>query len=123
MTATVGGADFEAGNAIYYDITNLVYGGQQVGGLANLFDVNTISIQIVQIGGEPELKSYSAICFYQESRGAIGSSSVETWNAANGTCEITEVTDEEVKGTFSFTGTNEDDGSTKSVSGSFYVSI
>ncbi len=121
MSATVGGSDFKAGNAYYYNSSNTISGGQQVGGLTNLTDVNTISVQLGQIGGSPEVKSYTAICYYQESRGMPPTSTVKSWNATNGTCEITEVTDEYVRGTFSFTGTNEDDNSTKSVSGKFYT--
>ncbi|MFN3194508.1 MAG: hypothetical protein ACE364_00985 [Chlorobiota bacterium] len=122
MTATVGGDDFKAGNALYFNSTNLVSGGEQVGGLTNLYDVNTISVQLAQVGGEPEVKSYTAICFYQETRGsAPGATTTESWNANNGTCEITEIDGDMVKGTFSFTGTNSDDGTTKKVSGSFYV--
>ena len=122
MTATVGGADFKAGNAYYYNTVNQISGGQQVGGLTNIADVNTISIQLLQAGGEPMVKSYSDICYYQETRGMAPNNTVKQWNTTNGTCEITEVTDEYVKGTFSFTGTNEDDNnSTKSVSGKFYT--
>ena len=121
MSATVGGSDFKAGNAYYYNTVNQISGGQQVGGLTNLMDVNTISIQLVQVGGEPMVKSYSAICYYQESRGMTPNTTVKQWNTTSGTCEITEVTDKYVKGEFSFTGTNEDDNSTKTVSGKFYT--
>ena len=120
MTATVDGDDFKAGNALYYNSTNLVSGIEKVGSITSA-DGNTISIQLAQLGGEPEVKSYNAICYYQETRGDFGTSVTESWNATNGTCEITEIDGDMVKGTFSFTGTNDDDGTTKEVSGSFYV--
>lgn len=120
MTATVDGDDFKASNAMHVNATNLISGIQKIGGITSA-DNNSISIQLSQIGGEPEVKTYSAICKYQESRGAIGTTDIETWNDNTGSCELTEVTATEIRGTFSFTGTNDNDGTTKTVSGSFYV--
>ncbi len=121
MSATVGGKDWKGGNAYYFNITNQISGAEQVGGITNLTDVNTITITLGQVGGDPEVKTYSAICFYQESRGIYPNATAKSWNDLNGSCVVTEVTDKYVRGTFSFTGTNEDDNSTKSVSGKFYT--
>ena len=46
---------------------------------------------------------------------------VITWKSYLGSCDVTEVTDEKVRGTFSFTGTNDEDNSTKIVIGKFYA--
>lgn len=121
MSATVGGNNWKAANAYYFNTTNLVSGLQLAGGPTNPTDINSVSVQLVQVGGSPALKTYTAICFYQESRGMVPNSTVKTWNSASGSCELTEVTDTYVKGTFTFTGTNEDDNSTKSVTGKFYT--
>lgn len=121
MSATVGGNNWKGGNALYYNNVNQISGAEMVGGLTNLGDINTITIAINQLAGEPELKTYSAFCFYNESRLIGTSSSVKQWNDKNGTCVVTEVTAKFVRGTFTFNGVNEDDNSTKSVSGKFYT--
>lgn len=122
MTATVGGDSWSAQNAIFFNQTSLVSGIQIDISNPISGQKKTISIQLTPIATTPEVKSYSAICFYQETEGAIGSTTTETWADATGSCEVTEVTDTEIKATFSFTGTSDDDGSTKKVTGSFYVS-
>ena len=62
-----------------------------------------------------------SFCYFQITKGFGPSGSTESWNDVEGSCEITEVTDENVKGTFTFTGKNEEDGTTKKVTGSFYT--
>jgi hypothetical protein len=121
MSATVGGSEWKAGNAYYYNATDHVSGIYTPEPLTNPTKNTSISVKLAQIGGEPTVGTHTAICYYQESEGFPPNSTVSTWNATNGSCEVTEVTDEYVKGTFSFTGTNEDDNSTKSVSGKFYT--
>lgn len=121
MKATVGGSGFEAQNAIFYNISGQVSGAQI--DISNPINGTTKTVSVLlQKTTEVEAKTYTAICFYQETTGMGATGSTESWNDASGSCEVTEVTETEIRGTFSFTGTNDDDGSTKKVSGSFNVS-
>lgn len=120
MTATVGGDDFAAQNALYYNFSGQVSGAEV--DITNPINGTTRTISVIlQKTTEVEAKTYTAICFYQETTGLGMGGSTQSWNDASGSCEVTEVTDDEIKGTFSFTGTNDDDGTTKKVTGSFYV--
>lgn len=120
MTATVGGASFEAQNALFYNVSGQVSGAEV--DITNPINGTTKTVSVVlQKTTEVEAKTYTAICFYQETTGLGTGGSTQSWNDVNGSCEVTEVTDEEIKGTFTFTGKNDDDGTTKAVSGSFYV--
>lgn len=120
MKATVGGDSFEAQNALYYNTTGQVSGAQV--DITNPINGTTKTISVIlQKTGEVEAKTYTAVCFYQETTGMGATGSTVSWNDASGSCEVTEVTDTEIRGTFSFTGTNENDESTKEVTGSFNV--
>lgn len=122
MTATVGGANFKAQNALFYNITGQVSGAF----VDNPLDpqnstTQTISIVLQKNSQDVEIKSYQAICYYQETSGFGLAGSTESWNDVSGSCEVTEVTDDNIRGTFTFIGKNEDDNTTKEVTGSFYV--
>lgn len=122
MSAKVGGADWKAQNAIYFNIPRSVNGAQ-----IDLSDpvngtTKTVSIVLTTTDANPQVKKYNAVCFYQESTGIGMNAKVKSWSSSTGTCDVTAVTDKDIKATFSFTGTNEEDGSTKAVNGSFFVS-
>lgn len=122
MTATVGGSSWEAQNAIYYNTPRQVSGAQvDVSDPIN-GTTKTISVILATTDQQPQTKTYTAICFYQETTGIGTTSETKSWNDGSGSCEVTEVTDTEIKGTFTFTGTNDDDATTKQVTGSFFVS-
>ena len=121
MSATIDGSSWKAQNALYYNITDHVAGVYAPDPLKIPTKTTTITVKLAQLGGEPTVGKHTALCTYQESEGFPPNSVTKTWSATNGSCEITEVTDKEIKGTFSFTGTNEDDNTTKSVNGKFYT--
>lgn len=122
MNAKVGGADFKAQNAIYYNIPRSVAGVKI--DLSNPINgvTKTVSVILTTNDANPEVKKYNAVCFYQESSGIGMEAKVKSWSSINGTCDVTAVTDKDIKATFTFTGTNDEDGSTKAVNGSFFVS-
>lgn len=119
MSASVGGSNWKAQNAYFYNTPGQVSGAQVE--LTNPINGTTKTISVNIANNSPEKKTYKAICFYQESTGMPPSTTVTTWNDANGSCEVTEVSATEIKGTFTFTGNSDKDGSTKKVTGSFYV--
>ncbi len=121
MTATVSGSNWVAQNAVYKNQQRSVHGIQADISNPTSPSSKTISVVLLTTDAQPQLKTYTADCFYEESTGMPGSYTLKTWNNASGSCEITEVTDKEIKGTFTFTGTNDDDNSTKTVSGKFYT--
>ena len=121
MKATVGGSNFEAQNALYYNITGQVSGLQT--DISNPINGTTKNISLVlQKTTDVEAKTYAAVCFYQETIGVGGTGTGKSWNDTNGSCEVTEVTDTEIRGTFTFTGFNNIDSTSKDVTGSFNVS-
>ncbi|MFA7326855.1 MAG: hypothetical protein WC121_09340 [Candidatus Kapaibacterium sp.] len=121
MTASVGGNNWAAQNAVYNNFSNHVTGLYVAEPLTNPTKITSISVKLDKITGEPAVGKYLAICFYEESEGYPPNSIVKIWTDISGNCEITEITDTEIKGTFTFTGTNIEDNSTKSVSGKFYT--
>ena len=121
MSADVAGILWETDNPIYYNTIDMVAGAQLANGIENISDFNTITIHLQEIDDSLQVRSYNALCFYQESRGEVPNTIVNTWDDYHGICEITEVTDERVKGTFSFKGTNREDNTTKVVTGKFFA--
>ena len=122
MSATIEGTEWESGNPIHYSsITNMISGTHLVVNNGDISDAYTISIQLTQIDNSLEVRTYSAICFYQESIGVYPNTQLYIWSDMSGTSKITEVTDEIISGTFTFTGTNDEDNSTKFVTGKFYA--
>lgn len=121
MTASVGGNNWAAQNAIYFNTPRSVAGVQV--DLTNPVNgtTKTVSIILTTTDPQPLVKKYNAVCFYQESTGLGLEAKVKSWTSATGTCEVTAVTATDIKAKFTFTGTNEEDGSTKAVNGSFYV--
>lgn len=82
-----------------------------------------ISINLTTDDATPEVKTYTAICFYKESTGSGVGEKEKFWMTDNGICKISKVTDKEITGTFSFSAFNEEEVSTKIVEASFYVPI
>ena len=121
MTATVGGNNWAAQNAIYFNTPRSVLGAQI--DLSNPINGTTKSVSIILTTSDtqPQIKKYNAVCFYQESTGFGVDAKVKSWSSTTGTCEVTAVTDKDIKAKFTFTGTNDEDKSTKAVNGSFYV--
>lgn len=121
MSATVNGSSWKAQNAIYFNIARNVTGGQvditnPVNGVKKTITITLATTDEIAKG------TYTAICFYQESAGMPPNTTLKSWNDMSGSCEVTEISETEIKGTFTFKGVNEEDGSTKDIKGSFYVS-
>jgi len=71
----------------------------------------------MQVEGDLVTGTYTAVCYY---RSMENEGDLKSWNDLEGSAEVTEVNDDEISGTFSFTGEN-NDGTEKKVTGSFKV--
>ena len=118
MTATVDGEEFEAGNALYYNQAEQVSGSQF--SLATQ-STKTISLSFLLSGQEIGVGTFTVNAYYQTFP-LSSPTDIESWATSSGTAEITSISDEEIAGTFNFTGTNSNDDTEKTVQGSFRVS-
>jgi len=120
MVATIDGDSWEANFAYYYNNLDAVNGWEVDITNPTSSDRNTIVVDL-EVEGEVQEQTYTAFCAYQTSSG-MDMNSNDAWQDSEGTCVVTEVSETEIKGTFTFTGINvKDDNDTKEVSGSFYV--
>lgn len=119
--ATIDGDAWQAEQTQYYSITRELSGSIVDSTDITSIYTESIKIRIPDTGINVEQKTYTTNCSFLESRGTGASAKVTGWTNANGTCDVTKVTDERIEGTFSFVGTNAVDQSTKTITGTFNV--
>lgn len=119
VSATIDGKSWKSSGQMYFNAAKIIAATK----IENVttYELTTISISFLLSGQEPAVGTGTAQCFYQESKGLPPSSTVKTWTDISGSYEFTEVTATQVKGTFEFSGTNQDDNTKKTVKGSFNV--
>lgn len=120
LTAKIGSTDWKITDAAYYNDDFVIEGTET---LENPNTGNSMMIQFIGIadGKAPEVKTHTTTCSYTESRIVDESMVYNVWSSESATTVVTSVTSTNIIGTFSFTGTNTDDNTTKVISGSFNV--
>lgn len=121
--AKVNDYDWKVENAVFYN-SSTILSGIKVDTTDRFNRIRKmISINLTTEDATPEVKTYTALCFYKETTGSGIGAKEKFWIVDNGICKITKVTSKEITGTFSFSAFNEEEVSTKTVEGSFYVPI
>lgn len=120
LTAKIAGSDWKVSNAEYLNEDFVIVATENVG---TGTDANSISIQFEGLadGEAPVVKTYTTSNEYVEIRTVEGTTVFNIWGNESATTVVTAVTSTSIKGTFSFTGTNTEDNTTKVVTGSFNV--
>ena len=111
LTATVNGAEWEIENGVFLNTSKSVRGEKTTGDLTEIINVS------LDVTGDLEAKTYSAVCYYRSSENG---ENLLSWNDTEASAVITEVNDDEISGSFSFTGTNSN-GTEKKITGTFRV--
>jgi hypothetical protein len=120
LVAEIDGNTWKATFAYFYNNINGITGFEVDVTNPLSSDRNAISLNFMT-DNEIQEETYTVFCSYQESSG-LDIEDNNAWQDSEGTCVVTEISETEIKGTFSFRGVNlKDDSDIKEISGSFYV--